>query len=130
MRLSSDALAERRRKNASILLGRAMAALVLGCLCGNWQSARAAESGYVPPITFLRDEISYDVRADGTYDFEKFESIRLNNDQGVKQSSQVPLRFSASLQDLEVLEAYTLAKDGRRIGEGRWRGLMLREESS
>jgi len=115
MRLSSDALVECSRMNTSMRLRQALAAHVLVCLCGTWQAARAAESGYVPPITFLRDEISYDVRADGTYDFEKFESIRLNNEQGVKQSSQVPLRFSASLQDLEVLEAYTLAKDGRRI---------------
>ena len=70
---------------------------------------------YEASFTVLRDDMSYDVRADGTYTYEEFESVRLNSAQGVKQRSQVPLRYSTSLQDLEVLEAYTTTKEGKRV---------------
>jgi transglutaminase-like putative cysteine protease len=74
-------------------------------------AARAHEAS----LTIVRDESTYDVRADGGYTLEAFESIRLNNAQGVRQRGQIPLRYSASLQDLDVLEAYTTTQDGRRI---------------
>src|SRR5205814_8680278 len=66
-------------------------------------------------FTVLRDDVTYDVRADGAYSFEEFKSFRLNNAQGVKQGSQFSLSYSTSLQDLEVLEAYTTTPDGKRI---------------
>lgn len=72
-------------------------------------------SKYESPRTVLRDDIRYDVRADGTYVVEEIESLRINNEIGVKSFAQISLPFSASLQELEILEAYTTTKDGKRI---------------
>ena len=70
---------------------------------------------YEGSLTVLRDEAAYDVRPDGGYTLEQFETVRVNNAQGVKQRGQVPLRYSASLQEMDVLEAYTTTHDGKRI---------------
>jgi hypothetical protein len=52
---------------------------------------------YQPPVTILRDDISYDVEEDGTFINDESESVRLNTDQGVKTRSQLPISFSTSL---------------------------------
>jgi len=79
------------------------------------QCPTSATSAYEPAFTVLRADRSYDVHADGTYTYEGFQSICLNNDAGVKEHSQAPLSYNAALQDLEVLEAYTTTKDGKRV---------------
>jgi transglutaminase-like putative cysteine protease len=88
-------------------------AIVATLALGQWALAQAAD--FQPNITVLSDEIVYDVNADGTFTMDEIARLRINTDQGVKARSQLPLRYSASLQDLDVLEAYTTAKDGRRI---------------
>ncbi|CAD6530472.1 DUF3857 domain-containing protein [Paraburkholderia metrosideri] len=78
-------------------------------------AAHAQTTAFQPMLTELSNDIVYDVKADGTYTKEETENIRLNTDQAVKLLSQVPVRYSKSLQDAEVLEAYTITKDGKRI---------------
>src|SRR5664279_1418101 len=85
------------------------------------QPMARAETPYQPSFTVLRDDISYDLNSNGTYVYKEFESIRINSDQGVKQRSQVPLSYSASLQEVDVLEAFTITKDGRRVDVDRER---------
>ncbi|MFA6310166.1 MAG: DUF3857 and transglutaminase domain-containing protein [Sterolibacterium sp.] len=64
--------------------------------------------------TVLQEDFVYDVNADGTYTLDRFKSMRINNQQGVQASGQVPLSYSTTLQDMEVLEAYVTSKDGKR----------------
>ena len=95
-----------------------MRILTIAALAGlvSISSAVHAQSvAFQPILTRLSDDIVYDVKADGTYTKDKTESTRLNTDQAVKLLSQVPLRYSKSLQDEEVEEAYTVTKDGKRI---------------
>ena len=68
-----------------------------------------------PNVTILRDDTEFDVHADGTFTKDEVESFRIETEQGVTRNSQIPLRYSASLEALDVLEAYTVTKDGRRI---------------
>jgi transglutaminase-like putative cysteine protease len=75
----------------------------------------ACAATFQPNITVLSDDIVYDVHADGTFTDVETEVIRLDTEQGVRQSSQIPLRYSKTLQDLTVEEAYTTTKDGKRI---------------
>ncbi|SCX38420.1 DUF3857 domain-containing protein [Variovorax sp. EL159] len=97
-------------------LRQACGLLLLATAAGHAAAQQpSVAKAYEPGFSFLRNDMSYDVRSDGTYTFERSESIRLNNDQGVRQNSQIPLSYSTSLQELEVLEAYTTTKDGRRI---------------
>lgn len=70
---------------------------------------------YEPPFTIERQEIRYDVHTDGTYEYDDFESIRINNEAGIKAVGQISVPVSTSLQSLEVLQAYTVTKDGKHI---------------
>lgn len=67
-----------------------------------------------PDITILNDDIIYDVNQDGTFTMDEVETFRLNTDQGVKQHSQISLPYSASLEAMDVSDAYTMSKDGKR----------------
>jgi len=65
--------------------------------------------------TVLQEDFVYDVQSDGTYTLDRFKSMRINNQQGVESSGQVPISYSTSLEEMAVLEAYTTTKDGKRI---------------
>jgi len=77
--------------------------------------AQTPAKPYEAQETVLQDDYVYDVLADGTYTLELFKKIRINNQQGVQQSSQVPLQYSTTLEEMDVLEAYTTTRDGKRI---------------
>lgn len=77
--------------------------------------AQAPTASYETLDTVLQEDSIYDVQADGTYTQERYKQMRINNQKGVQASSQVPLRYSTTLEELEVLEAYTTTKDGKRI---------------
>src|ERR1700688_1538569 len=65
--------------------------------------------------TVLSDDIVYNVNADGTSTTDRTESVRIDSDKGVKEQGQVSLRYSTSLQDLDIVGAYTTTREGRRI---------------
>ncbi|MBV8633483.1 MAG: DUF3857 domain-containing protein, partial [Burkholderiaceae bacterium] len=77
--------------------------------------ANTSPAPYEAPSTIVRDDIHYAVEADGTYVVEEIETDKINSDQGVKSRAQISLSYSTSLQSLDILEAYTTTKDGRRI---------------
>ena len=77
--------------------------------------AQTPAKPYEAPETVLENDYVYNVLADGTYTLESFKKIRINNQQGVQKSSQVPLQYSTTLEEVDVLEAYTTTKDGKRI---------------
>lgn len=93
-----------------IKINRFLPGLFVAALCGQAQ-AGAFQSN----ITVLSDDIVYTVNADGTYTKDETETFRINTDQGVKQSSQIATKYSTSLQDLAIEEAYTITRDGKRI---------------
>ncbi|RKP51065.1 DUF3857 domain-containing protein [Trinickia fusca] len=68
-----------------------------------------------PDATMLSDDIAYDVHADGTHIMEETERVRIDSDRGIKRYAQMSLHCSTSLEALDVLEAYTTTKDGKRL---------------
>src|ERR1035437_4722224 len=72
--------------------------LGISALVSRAQPQPTAAQPYQPPVTILRDDITYDVEADGTFTNDESESVRINTDQGVKTRSQLPISFSTSLQ--------------------------------
>ncbi|PQV47562.1 DUF3857 and transglutaminase domain-containing protein [Paraburkholderia sp. BL21I4N1] len=94
----------------SIKIHRLLSGLVVTALC-----SQAQAGAFQPNITVLSDDIAYSVNADGTYTKDETESFRINTDQGVKQSSQIATKYSTSLQELAIVEAYTTTRDGKRI---------------
>ncbi|GAB7533957.1 DUF3857 domain-containing protein [Burkholderia sp. 3C] len=94
-------------------LYRLMTQLVLSILSASSLTVHAAE--YRANSTVLSHDIIYDVHADGSYTKDVIELDRIDTEQGVREGGESSLGYSTSLQALEIVEAYTLTKDGRRI---------------
>ncbi len=74
-----------------------------------------AQAQFAPPVSTMRELQRFHVRADGSYTQYLEQQMRIETEQGVRSSSELRLYFNAALEDLEVLEAYTLQPDGSRI---------------
>jgi transglutaminase-like putative cysteine protease len=72
-------------------------------------------AAHVPNATFIRDHTHYNLQSDGRYTMDKDMEWRLNTPQAVQQMGQLPLAFSTSLQSIDVLEAYTVTPEGKRV---------------
>jgi hypothetical protein len=75
----------------------------------------AAPLAWTAPATQLERASNYTVNADATHVEEQFSRVRVDEPSAVRAMGQSSLRYSTSLQTLEVLEAYTTTKDGQRI---------------
>ena len=91
------------------------APLFAALTCLAMQASLCFAADFRPNVTILRDDITYVVQADGAYVMDEDTEYRLNTDQAVKTRSQLPLSFSATLQDMQVIEAHTTTKEGKRI---------------
>ena len=87
-----------------------LAVLVVTCHCCNVDAAE-----FRSDTTVLSDDIVYDVNSDGTSTTDRTESVRIDTDKGVKEQGQVSLRYSNTLQDLDIVKAYTTTREGKRI---------------
>lgn len=74
-------------------------------------------SGHVvaSDITLEKSTRNIAIERDGTYVVASTMLAKLNTEAGAKALGQIPVPFSESLQELEILEAYTLKPDGTRI---------------
>ncbi|MEO6080110.1 MAG: DUF3857 and transglutaminase domain-containing protein [Steroidobacteraceae bacterium] len=70
---------------------------------------------HAAPVTVVRQHYVYEVSADGTWTTEVDTARRVDEQQAVAGMGQAPVQYSESLQSLEILEAYTTTKDGKRI---------------
>ena len=77
--------------------------------------AQTSTPEYKSPLTIERLDVTYTVNEDGTYTQDAFGKIRINIDQAVQSSAQTYLSYSETMQNLEVLEAYTETADGEKI---------------
>lgn len=67
------------------------------------------------PLVIKQLTYSDDVHADGSVVSIMHLEIQPRNDAAAKEAGQQPLRYSASLETVEVQEAYTLKPDGRKL---------------
>jgi Domain of Unknown Function with PDB structure (DUF3857)/Transglutaminase-like superfamily len=66
-------------------------------------------------IAFEKVSRNIALEKDGTFVQVNESVIRLNTEAGAKGTAQIPIPYSESLQNLEVVEAYTLTSSGKRI---------------
>lgn len=71
-----------------------------------------------PPITQVKSEVTFELRADANFTLDDLEVARIENAQGLRAAGQMALGYSESLETLEILEAYTTTKEGKRIDVG------------
>lgn len=79
---------------------------------------RASDSNAKPFAGFtkyVRDRVHYDVHSDGTHTETHDWALKVLADQGISAANQAAISFSDRLQTAEIVSAYTLKKDGRRI---------------
>lgn len=78
----------------------------------------AADSSAEPFLgytKFLRYHASYNVNADGTHVETHEWAEQILTQQGIAQANRASVSFSDRLETAEILEAYTLKKDGKRL---------------
>ncbi len=95
--------------------------LVAVALCGSSLLVPATwaeptkEHGTEPFTKYERYSAIYEVNADGTY-VEHYEwAVRVLADEGVASANSTSITYTERLHAIEILEAYTLKPDGRRI---------------
>lgn len=74
-----------------------------------------APIAYAAPTTTIQSDVTYELHPDGSSTVERIVVTRLNEQMAVTAAGQAGLQFSESLQELEILEAYTTTKAGERI---------------
>jgi uncharacterized protein DUF3857/transglutaminase superfamily protein len=73
------------------------------------------EDGAEPFTKYERYSATYEVNADGTY-VEHYEwAVRVLAEQGVGTANSTSITYTERLHDIEILEAYTVKPDSRRI---------------
>ena len=84
----------------------------------NLPPARAADSkpaAFLGYAKYVRDRTDYRVNADGTHVVSHEWALKVLTEQGIGTANQASISFSDRLEDAEIISAYTLKADGRRI---------------
>jgi len=66
-------------------------------------------------LEIVRDHITYDVSADGSYVERQEKVFRILSPQGLEALHQMTVSYTEGYQDANIEEAYTLKRDGQRI---------------
>ncbi len=64
--------------------------------------------------TIVDSKVSYQIQSDGRHVVEDIGSLRVETQQAVQRFAQVPIPYSSTLQQLDVLAAYVISNDGKR----------------
>jgi transglutaminase-like putative cysteine protease len=96
----------------SIVLLIAAAAALLTSLPARADDAKKDFAGYTKYVWY---HAHYDVNLDGTHVETQSWALKVLSEQGVAGAQTAQVSFSDRLQTMEVLSAYTLKKDGRKI---------------
>jgi transglutaminase-like putative cysteine protease len=83
-----------------------------------WLAASCAYAQDEGHVRFLKFQADYRVNADATYVVVREVAYRLLTESALVNSGKMPISYSSKLEEMEILEAYTLKKDGRRIDVG------------
>lgn len=84
-------------------------------LTPNSTTLQANQSDYTPSQSILEKDIIYTINTDYTYDVKSLLKLKINDQQGVDSGSQLPLEYNPDYETLNIVEAYTLKADGRKI---------------
>lgn len=78
-------------------------------------AAPPARADYDPGVTWLERVHELHVRADATYVQTTQFLLRIDTEAAVEENAERRIRYSGSLETLDVLEAWTITPDGRRV---------------
>lgn len=75
----------------------------------------AAFAQYKPAYTVVKSNSRYEVNKDASYTQYLEEQDRVDTPQGLRLLGERKITYNSTLEDVEVLEAYTIQPDGTRI---------------
>lgn len=81
----------------------------------SWGASCVVHAQYKPPVSTVFAITSYYVNKDGSYHQELENQTRIETIQGVNSFAEERLSYVSSLEELEIVEAYTLQSDGIKI---------------
>jgi transglutaminase-like putative cysteine protease len=96
----------------SIALSFLFATALFGSSLAQADDANKDFAGYTKYVFY---HARYDVNPDGTHVETTSWGLKVLTDQGISDAQEASVSVSASLQTMEILEAYTLKKDGSKI---------------
>ena len=79
------------------------------CVC------TAAFAQYKPSYTVVKSSSKFEVNQDASYTQYLEEQARVDTPQGVRMLGERKISYNSTLENVEVLEAYTIQPDGTRI---------------
>ena len=82
---------------------------ILMCIC------TAAFAQYKPAYSVVKSNSKYVINRDASYTQYLEEQTRVDTPQGVRMLGERKISYNSTLEDVEVLEAYTIQPDGTRI---------------
>ena len=86
--------------------------MVVGVMC----VCTAAVAQYKPSYTVVKSSSKFEVNPDASYTQHLEEQARVDTPQGVRMLGERKITYNSTLENVEVLEAYTIQPDGTRIG--------------
>src|SRR5271170_3408198 len=90
----------------------AAAAALLNSIPARADDAKKDFAGYTKYAWY---HAHYEVNPDGTHVETKEWALKVLSEQGIDEAQQASVSFSDRLEKLEILSAYTLKQDGRKI---------------
>jgi len=96
----------------SIVLSFLFATALFGYSLAQADDANKDFAGYTKYVYY---HARYDVNPDGTHVETKSWALKVLTDQGVSDAQEASVSVSERLQTMEILDAYTLKKDGSKI---------------
>jgi transglutaminase-like putative cysteine protease len=85
--------------------------MVVGVMC----VCTAALAQYKPSYTVVKSSSKFEVNPDASYTQHLEEQARVDTPQGVRMLGERKITYNSTLENVEVLEAYTIQPDGTRI---------------
>ena len=79
------------------------------------QAAPPARADYDPGVTWLERVDELHVNADATHVKTAQFLLRIDTESAVEENAERRIHYSSSLETLEVLEAWTITPDGRKL---------------
>lgn len=90
-------------------------AVALGLACAPLMAAPQPQKADERVAQVERMSVAYRIEADGSYTETREKAIKVLKDDAVAAFKDDSINYSTSIQKVEVLQAYTLKPDGRRI---------------
>lgn len=94
---------------------RLRAAAILAALVALGPRAAAGQAIAQQPVRLERHRVEIDLRPGGEFVQVTERQVRIQTQAGLRSAGQMVFSYSESLQRFELLEAYTLKPDGRRV---------------